>query len=141
LNHRLDDLLDRPADQRIREYKYRLAQTLVFGLPVVFLQYVGPHLGGAESERWVGLLQAILAGWIVYVGAVGMAFEGAILLWRRRPTVELAIATAAVGLFLYSAISVTGVIFTGQLWYRPLLFHWVVIVLTLWCAWRLWRIA
>jgi cation transport ATPase len=137
----IDDLLARPLDQRIREYKYRLAQALVFGLPVIFLQYVGPHLGGAESERWVGVLQAILAGWIVYVGAAGMTFEGAILLGRRRMTLEFAVAVTAVGLFLYSAASVTGVIVRGQLWYRPLLFHWMVVLLAAWCGWRWSRLA
>ena len=133
----LDDLLSRPLDQRIREYRYRLAQTLVFGLPVIALQFFGRSLGGAEAERWVGALQAILTGWIVYVGAAGMLFEGTILLWQGRLTIELLVAITVVGLFLYSAIAVTGVIFRGELWYRPLLFHWVVALLALWCAWRL----
>ena len=136
----LEDLLSRPLDQRIREYKYRLAQTLVFGLPVIFLQIFGRYLGGAESERWVGVLQAILTGWITYVGAAGMAFEGAILLSRRRPTVELLVATTAVGMFLFSAVAATGVIFRGEVWYRPLMFHWVVVLLAAWCALRLFAI-
>ena len=136
----LDDLLSRPLDQRIREYKYRLAQTLIFGLPVIGLQYFGRRLGGAEAERWVGVLQAVLTGWIVYVGAAGMLFEGIILLWLRRPTVELLVATMAVAMFLYSAASVTGVIIRGELWYRPLVFHWVVIVVAGWCAARLWHL-
>jgi cation transport ATPase len=133
----IDDLLARPFDQRIREYKYRLAQTLVFGLPVIGLQYFGQRLGGAEAQRWVGVLQVVLTGWIVYVGAAGMLFEGAILLWRRRLTVELLVAVAAVSMFLYSAASVTGVLVRGELWYRPLVFHWVVIALAAWCAVKL----
>jgi cation transport ATPase len=136
----LDELLARPRDQRIREYKYRLAQTLVFGLPVIFLQYVGPSLGGVEAERWVAILQAVLTGWITYVGAAGMAFEGALLLWRRRPTLELLVAFAAVAMFLASLASLLVLLFTGEPWFRPLLFHGVVIVLAAWCGGRLVRL-
>ena len=66
---RLTALLARDDDQRLREYKYRFSQAAVFGLPVLALQGWGRSLGGPESERWVGVLQALLAGWVVYVGA------------------------------------------------------------------------
>jgi hypothetical protein len=69
-----------------------------------------------------------------------MLFEGVLLLSRGRPTVEMLVAAAAVAMFLYSVASVTGVIVRGELWYRPLVFHWVVILLTAWCAWRLARL-
>src|SRR3954466_3838186 len=74
-----ETLLNRPREQRVREFKYRFAQSAVFGLPVLALQRFGPALGGAESPRWVGVLQLLLAGWVVYVGAAGMLFEGALL--------------------------------------------------------------
>ena len=64
----------------MREFQYRFAQATVFGLPVIALQICGPSLGGADAPRWVAILQILLCGWIVYVGAAGILFEGAILL-------------------------------------------------------------
>src|SRR5271156_1761343 len=73
-------LLDRPRADRAREFRYRLGQAVVFGLPVIALEQFGHHLGGPESDRWVGILEALLAGWVVYVGAAGLAFEGIVRL-------------------------------------------------------------
>ena len=78
-------LLNRPASQRRQEFKYRLGQSVVFGLPVLALAKFGRSLGGVEADRWVSLLQALLAGWVVYVGATGMVAEGILLLLGRRP--------------------------------------------------------
>src|SRR5687767_3056847 len=72
----LQSLLDRPVSERLRESKYRFAQSVVFGLPVLALQWFGYRLGGTEADRWIGLLQLLLAGWIMYVGAAGLLFEG-----------------------------------------------------------------
>src|SRR5438874_11380501 len=83
----VSDLLDRPLAQRLREYKYRFSQSVVFGLPVIALQYWGRALGPADAERWVSLLQALLAAWVVYVN-LGMLAEGLMRL-RRRGTPEL----------------------------------------------------
>src|SRR5437867_3364487 len=79
----LQSVLSRPPQERQREHRYRFAQTLIFGLPVLALQWFGRRLGGEEQDRWIGLLQALLTGWIVYVGAAGLAFEGLLLLRRR----------------------------------------------------------
>jgi cation transport ATPase len=135
---RLEQLLARPDDQRLREYKYRFSQAVVFGLPVIALQLWGRALGGAESERWVGILQALLAGWVVYVGAAGMLFEGLILL-PRRVMPDLIPALMAVAAYLYSLTSVVRVLFTGSLWYRPLLFHVAAIVVALWAGGQWYR--
>ena len=137
----LESLLERPADQRVREFQYRFAQSVVFGLPVIFLQYVGPNLGGPESDKWIGLLQALLSGWATYVGAAGMLFEGLILLSRRKPTLDGLVALAAIAMYLFSAISVTGIIFHGGLLYRPLLFHVVIFLLVAWTGYRWWRLS
>ncbi|MGB7160222.1 MAG: hypothetical protein WBD40_19295 [Tepidisphaeraceae bacterium] len=135
----LSDLLQRPNDQRLREYKYRFSQAIVFGLPVLALEVWGRALGGPESDRWVGILQALLAGWVVYVGAAGMLFEGLILL-PRRVMPDLFAAIVAIGAYLFSLVSVLHVLFTAQLWYRPLLFHVSVIVVALWTGlqWHRW---
>src|SRR5688572_24544066 len=98
---RLHALLARPLEERLREYRYRFSQSLVFGLPVIALQFYGPLLGPNDSDRWVSLLQALLAGWVVYVN-LGMLAEGVLLLATRGVRFELLIAAAAVGLYLYS---------------------------------------
>ncbi len=132
------DLLQRPADQRLREYKYRFSHAIVFGLPVLALQLWGRALGGPESDRWAGILQALLAGWVVYVGAAGMLFEGLILL-PRRVIADLIPALVAVLAYLFSLISVLHVLFTGQLWYRPLLFHVSVLIVATWTGLQWYR--
>ena len=135
---RLTELLARPDDQRLREYKYRFSQAVVFGLPVLALQLCGRALGGPEAERWVGILQALLAGWVVYVGAAGMLFEGLILL-PRRVVADLIPALVAVLAYLFSLTSVVYVLFTGHLWYRPLLFHASVCVIAGWTGLQWYR--
>ena len=127
-------LLQRPPDQRRREYQYRFAQSVVFGLPVLALQRYGPSLGGPESGRWVAVLQALLAGWVIYVGAAGMLFEGLVWLVRRRFSADLAPAATAVGLYLLTLVRLA----TG----RSPWFHWVVLIVAVWtglCWWRLAR--
>ena len=130
---RLSELLNRPAEQRIREYKYRFSQSIVFGLPVLALQWCGPRLGPTDSQRWVSLLQALLCGWVLYVN-LGMFFEGVMLL-AQRITGDFLIASLAIALYLASLISALHGIVTARLWY-PLLFHLCVLLLALWTAWR-----
>src|SRR5439155_14755490 len=79
---RVELLLARPDEQRFREYKYRCAQAIIFGIPVIALQLFGRSLGGPEAPRWIAILQALLSGWVVYVAAAGMIFEGLILIPR-----------------------------------------------------------
>ncbi len=134
----LADLLVRDDDQRLREYRYRFSQAAVFGLPVFALQAWGRDLGGTESERWVGLLQALLAGWVTYIGAAGMLFEGLILL-PRRVAADLIPAIVAVATYAFSVVSVLHVLFTGRLWYRPLLFHVAVFVVAAWTGLQWYR--
>jgi cation transport ATPase len=119
-------VLDRPIEQRVREHKYRFAQTLVFGLPVIGLQYFGHRLGGPESARWVVIMQAILTGWILYIGATGMLSEGAMLFAKRRAiTGDFLVANLAVAIFLISLVPRC-----------PRMFHIVVIVLAIWSGAR-----
>jgi len=150
---RLRLLLDRPIDQRVREYKYRFAQAVIFGLPVLGLQWARNRLGGTaeEAERWVAVLQALMGGWVVYLSATGMLVEQLLLmaqparlfsrgLCRHRNIPELLVCVAAVGLCLVSLVSVTGVFATGRPLYRPLLFHWAVVLLAGWCGLRWWML-
>jgi hypothetical protein len=135
---RLLELLERGPEQRLREYKYRFSQSAVFGLPVIALQYWGRALGPADSARWVSLLQALLAGWVLYVN-LGMLAEGVLLL-RQRLTGDLIAAGVATGIYLFSLVSAMHGIVSARLWY-PLLFHASVIVLAGWTGWRWFRLA
>jgi|SRR5687767_12541286 cation transport ATPase len=138
-NGALSELLARPPEQRVREYKYRCAQSLVFGLPVIFLQYFGHALGGPEAARWVAILQALLAGWVMYVGAAGMLFEG--LLRRDRQTAgDLAASAIALAAYVASLVSVLAIFATGRPWHRPLLFHVSVLVTAVWTGLQWWRL-
>jgi cation transport ATPase len=134
------ELLSRPVEQRIKEHKYRCAQAIVFGLPVLGLQWFGRGLGGSpqESQRWVSLLQALLAGWATYVGAAGMLAEGVIL---RRVTADLWVAVIATFCYVFSLISVLGIFMKGQPLYGPLLFHVAVLVLAGWTGFRWWQLS
>lgn len=135
----IESLLSRPAEQRLREYKYRFAQSAVFGLPVVALEVFGRALGGAEADRWVGVLQALLAGWVVYVGAAGMLFEG-LLLIRRRVRGDLVVASLAWGLYLLSLVRVLGILLSRDTSW-PTFFHWSVLLIAAWTALQWWRLA
>jgi cation transport ATPase len=132
----IDPLLDRPAADRLREFRYRFAQSAVFGLPVILLQWLGPSLGGRESARWVALFQAILASWVIYVGAAGMLFEGLLLLTRGRFSPDLVPALLAICLYLlglYRALPL--ILHPSSPRFAPT-FHLAVAVLLLWSAIR-----
>ena len=124
-------ILNRPNSERLREYKYRFAQSTVFGLPVIALHFFGPLLGGEESGRWIGLFQMLLAGWVMYVGVMGMLVES---LLRRCITADGLVALAAIFCYL-SAVGALFYLFTTS---KPLQFHgefyWAVIASILWSA-------
>jgi hypothetical protein len=134
----LEASLARPPSERVREYKYRFAQTVVFGLPVLALQQFGVSLGGAEAGRWVAVLQALLAGWVMYVAA-GMLFETLLLLARGQFSPDLPAVVAALGLYLTGLCSAVALLFRVS-WVAPT-FHWAVLVLGLWTGIRWWALA
>jgi hypothetical protein len=133
---RLDELLARPPQERRREYKYRFGQSVVFGLPVVALQLYGRQLGPTDSQRWVSLLQALLAGWVVYVN-LGMLFEALV---RRRMNADFIVAATAAAINSVSLVSAAhGIVTARLLW--PLGFHVSVIILAIYSAARWMRYA
>jgi hypothetical protein len=137
---RVDQLLSRPSSERLKEFKYRFAQTVIFGLPLLGLQYFGPRLGGPESAKWIGILQSLLGGWIVYVGAAGMLFEGLINFHRfHRISADTAVALSSLGFYLFSLGAVLALPFLGHLPWKTL-FHWPVLLLGIWSASRWWRL-
>jgi hypothetical protein len=136
------DLLHRPADQRRREYQYRFAQSAVFGLPVLALQFFGRSIGGPEADRWVAVLQLLLGGWVVYVGAVGMAFEGAVWLMRRRLSADLIPAAVAILLYLAALARLVAFVLSSSAGPFPRgWIHWAVTLLIVWTGVRWWQFA
>ena len=133
-------VLDRSPAERSREYRYRFGQSVVFGLPVVALQWFGRSLGGPEADRWVTLFQALLAGWVLYVAATGMMTEGVLILLAKRRV------TLVIGLdMLVACLCTAGYVFglalpLGLLTHRtfawPATFHWWVLTLSCWSGVR-----
>ena len=133
----VEQVLARPPGERVREFKYRFAQSLVFGLPVLALHWLGPTLGGAEAPRWTGLFQTLLAGWVMYVAAAGMIFEGALLLVRRKVvTPDAVVAAIAVTLYGVGVVAWAMPLVPGAEARLPMPFHYSVILLIAWCGWR-----
>jgi len=129
------------VEERTRQYKYRFSQSVVFGLPVLALQYWGDALGPADWQRWASLLQALLCGWVVYVN-LGMLFDGLVWLFvprHRKIHADLLVSLAAVALYAYSMLSALPGIFFENLPY-PLRFDWCVMILAAWTGLRWWRL-
>ena len=132
----VEQLLARPPAERAREFKYRFAQSLVFGLPVAALHWLGPMLGGAEAPKWTGLFQTLLAGWVMYVAAAGMIFEGALLLVRGRLTLDFVVAMVAAIAYLLGAAGWLSLLISGATSRTPVPFHFSVTLLAAWCGVR-----
>jgi len=126
----LQQLITRPDDQRLREHKFRFAQSVVFGAPVLALQRWGSILGPVDSQRWASVLQALLCGWVMYVN-FGMIVEGFVVR-RLDVLIDCLIATTALALYAWSVAAVVHVLSRGTLWPQPLLFHACVILLATW---------
>jgi hypothetical protein len=137
----LADVLSRPDSERLREYRYRFGQGFVFGLPVLFLCFFGDDLGGATAGPWSGLLQALLAGWLIYVCAAGMLFEGVLLLVRRQLTAELLVGAAAALLYLLGLWSWGRLLAGGPSASAGGWFAACVLVLNAWVGAGWWRLA
>lgn len=130
----LESLLDRPPAERLREWKYRFAQSFVFGLPVLALQFFGYKLGGPESARWVGLLQTLLAGWIIYIGAIAVFVEGLLFLSQSKLTLNLILSAVAIALYIFSVIAWATILFQSRPWPAAPRFDLSVALILFWSA-------
>jgi hypothetical protein len=130
----LESLLDRPPADRLREWKYRCAQSFVFGLPILALQCFGYQLGGPEAGRWIGLLQTLLGGWVVYIGAVAVFVEGLLLLSQSKITLSLILSALAIALYLLSVIAWAAILLQGRPWPAAPRFDLSVTIILFWSA-------
>ena len=135
----LEQLITRPDEQRLREHKYRFAQSVVFGLPVLALHHWGAALGPVDSQRWASVLEALLAGWVMYVN-IGMIIEG-IVVRRLNVMPDFLVASIALVLYAWSLTGVIHVLAYNSLWPRPLLLHVCVILLAIWTGAQWFRFA
>jgi hypothetical protein len=129
------ELLHRPPEQRAKEFRYRCAQTFVFGIPVLALQWIGPKLGGAESPRWIALLQALLSGWIIYIAAAGMLFEG-IVAFAARTFPDLLVSALSIIIYIYSVACAIAILLPHRTILGIPRFHWCVLLLMAWTSLR-----
>src|SRR6185295_9175663 len=106
---------------------------MVFGLPVIALHFFGARLGGPEAARWIGLMQALLAGWCLYLAALPMLSEGLMLLAMGKMKFELLVSIVAMILYV---VGVVGWILSlrGRGALLPSAFALVVLMLILWSA-------
>jgi hypothetical protein len=91
-------------------------------------------LGGAESSRWIALLQALLAGWIIYIAATGPLFEG-LVAFSSRTFPDLLVSVLAIVLYLYSVACAIAILIPHHTVGAPR-FHWTVLLLMPWTALR-----
>jgi cation transport ATPase len=139
-NSSIHSILNRPISERIREHKYRFAQCMVFGLPVMALYFFGPRLGGPETGRWIGLLQLLLGGWCLYIGALPLLSEGAMLLAMGKFRFDLLVGLAAAIVYVVGAV---GWIFIlrGERPPMPSAFAITVVVLIVWSGVQWFRLS
>ena len=135
----IQQLIARPDEQRLREHKYRFAQTVVFGLPVLALQRWGSILGPIDSIRWASVLEALLTGWIIYVN-FGMIIEG-LVVRRWSVILDFVVASIALALYAWSLTAVIHVLARGTIWPSPLLFHICILLLMLWTGAQWFRLS
>ena len=128
----LQQLINRPKSERRREYRYRFAQTLVFGLPVIALAVWGPLLGPTDWQRWSTVLQALLTGWILYIN-LGLLLEPIV---AKQHYADLAIIVTALVIYLWSIAGTAHVLLTGRSSNRSALYCICVAVLSIWNAVR-----
>ena len=119
--------------ERVRQYKYLFAQSLVFGLPVIALELWGRALGGREADRWVLFLQALLAGWVMYVGAAGMLVGGLLTLPKLTP--DLPVSAASIACYLTALVS-----FAAPALRPWALFSCSIVLVTVWSGAQWWRL-
>ena len=93
-----------------------------------------------REHKWTGLMQALLAGWCLYLAALPMLSESLMLLAMGKMKVELMVALAAM---ILCVIGVVGWIFTlrGHSPLLPSAFALVVVILIAWSGGQWLRLA
>lgn len=115
---------DLPAlrEQMTREYRARLAQSLVFGLPALAVHYLGPMLasGGGQSAGSMAfpwLLEMVLVGWALWVAGLPVLWQGAWSLMHLRPTADLLTTAIVMIAFIPSVVGLGSLLFIAEPWF------------------------
>ncbi|MDX1682348.1 MAG: hypothetical protein R3336_04430 [Phycisphaeraceae bacterium] len=118
---RAENDLDNLRHQTAREYRARLAQGLVFGLPALLVHYFGPVLAGAGASEPGGMLypwliEGVLVGWACLVAGWPILWQAGLSLIHLRPTGDLLTASLVLLSFIPSAVGVIALAFTDTPW-------------------------
>jgi hypothetical protein len=112
---------------------------------VLALQLFGPSLGGPESSKWIGLFQALLAGWVMYIGALPILLEEAMdtmLRPRHQRSRSLSMLVVLLALMFYViGIATWVLILLRRSPIIPAPFAITVSIVILWCGWKSLRLS
>ena len=107
--------------QVAKEYKARLAVTVMFGLPAIVLHYLAPALvGGVPDARGMlqpWLIEMLLVGWLCIAAAWPVLWQGALALRNLRATPDLLVSVLIAAVYLPCAIGVVLLPFRGEVWF------------------------
>ncbi len=104
-----------------REYRLRLAQSLVFGLPALAVHYLAPVLArgsgqSAGSLIYPWIFEMILVGWTLWTAGLPMLWQGGLALLRGKCTGDLLTAAIVLAAFAPSALGVVSFLWTSDPW-------------------------
>ncbi len=95
--------------KRLRIGRQAVITALMYGLPVMGLEFLGPRLASAApgGEVWWRVLQGVLCAMLLYSPAGGpIIFGGLRAAWHRAPNMDSLIALGVLAAFVSSAVAV-----------------------------------
>ena len=95
--------------KRLRIGRQAVITALMYGLPVMGLEFLGPRLAStaAGGDVWWRVLQGVLCGMLLYSPAGGpIVFGGLRAAWLRAPNMDSLIALGVLAAFVSSAVAV-----------------------------------
>jgi len=103
------------------EYKARVAQLLMFGLPAAAVHYLSPMLaaGGGEprSMLYPWLFEALLVGWVAIAAAWPVLYQGLLSAMHVRMTCDLLSTALVAAAWLPSVFGTISLLWTDAPWF------------------------
>lgn len=114
--------LDSLRGQMVYEYRTRLAQAVMFGLPAIVIHYLAPVLasGGGRSAAAMAypwLFEMALVGWALWVGGLPILWQGFTSLIHLRATFDLWVTLTVLLAFIPSVFGVVSLLWTSEPWF------------------------